>query len=423
MAPNNKILANDPRRLLKAFSLLSIISILCILALASIGIKRIFSAEMMHAAEETAINVGNSLFELERDVLLKPSSIGTSVEVAAGDFAALDQRMKRFLRTFNMYKIKVFSKEGMIIYSTDHKIIGKLEGDNQNLLGVLNKGVIFSKLERKELMKDFVGTEHKDIDVVETYVPIRDGQSIVGAFEVYVDTTSTRGRIAVAIRNSVIMLLGVLALVFGCLYLPVRQGMRSLGRAQDKLQTLASTDVLTGISNRRHVLERVHEEHARMQREKREISRRTLAVSMIDIDFFKKVNDKYGHPAGDYVLREVASRLRASIRIYDTLGRYGGEEFLAVMPNTTLEEALIVSERMHKAVGFEPVTFEGITIPVTVSIGVASSYSPEEDSEHAIKRADDALYRAKETGRDRVLASEEFASEEFPSSGVSLKVV
>lgn len=415
---NDQISASDPRRLLKAFLVLSIISILCILALAGGGIKRIFSTEMMRAAEETAINVGNSLFELERDVLLKPGRAGTGVAVAAEDFAALDQRMKRFLRTFNMYKIKVFSKDGAIIYSTDHKIIGKVESDNQNLAGVLNRGVISSKLERKELMKDFTGVEHQDIDVVETYVPIREGQNIVGAFEVYVDTTSTRERIAVAIKNSVLMLLGVLVLVFGFLFLPVRKGMHSLGRAQDKLQTLASTDVLTGISNRRHVMERVHEERARMQREKREIARRTLAVAMIDIDFFKKVNDRFGHPAGDFVLREVATRLRASLRIYDTLGRYGGEEFLAVMPNTKLEEAVIVSERMHQAVGYAPVIYEGRSIPVTVSVGVASSFSPEEDGEHAIKRADEALYRAKDAGRDRVIASED-----LPNSAVNLQLV
>jgi diguanylate cyclase (GGDEF)-like protein len=408
-ANNDKTPVSDPRRLLKAFLVLSIISILCILALAGSGIKGIFRTEIMRAAEDTAVNVGNSLFELERDILLKSSRTGTSVAVAAEDFAALDQRMKRFLRTFNMYKIKVFSKDGTIVYSTDHKIIGKLEGGNQNLSSVLNKGVIFSKLERKELMKDFAGTEHNDIDVVETYVPIRDGQNIVGAFEVYVDTTSTRERTATAIRQSVLMLSAVLVFVFGLLYLPVRKGMRSLGRAQDELQTLASTDVLTGISNRRHVLERVQEERFRMQREKRELTRRIMAVAMIDIDFFKKVNDQHGHLAGDAVLREVASRLRACLRIYDTLGRYGGEEFLAVMPNTTLEEAVIVAQRMHEAVGLVPVIYEGINISVTVSIGVASSYSPEEDAKFAIKRADVALYRAKDAGRDRVLTSEDAA--------------
>lgn len=414
------MLAEDPRRLLRVFLVLSIISVLSIVILAGLGIKRVFSAEMVRAAEETAINVGNSLFELEREILLKPGHSGASVAVGAADFHLLDERMKRFLRTFNMYKIKVFSKDAAIIYSTDHKIIGTIEGDNASLAQVIGKGSIVSKLERKPLMKDFSGREHTDIDVVETYVPIREGQNIVGAFEVYVDTTSTRERIVAGITGSVIMLLAVLALVFGLLLLPVRKGMLSLGRVQDKLRALASTDVLTGISNRRHVLERVAEERARMRRDKREVSHHSLAVAMVDIDFFKKINDHHGHQAGDDVLREVASRLRDSLRIYDTLGRYGGEEFLAVLPNTTLDEAMFVAQRMRDAVRNSPVTHEGTAIPVTVSIGVATSHSPDEEPAHAIKRADDALYRAKEEGRDRVLAN---TDPPLPAGGVALKLV
>jgi len=402
----DSVKVSNPKRLLKVFTTLSIVSVVCILVLAGAGINRIVGNEMILAAQDTSIYVGNSIFEQEREVLLNPNQNSASVELQTKDFETLDARMKKFLRIFNMYKIKVFSKEAMIIYSTDHRTIGKSEGDNLKLTRVLAVGEVISELERKDKMLDFKGVEHLEIDVVETYVPIFDGANIIGAFEVYVDITSTQARVMNAVQGSLIVLTMILILVFGLLHLPMRKGMKGLDRAQANLHKQATTDALTGIFNRRYVFDHVQKEQARILRQKHKVATKFMAFALIDIDLFKKINDTHGHQMGDDVLQQVASRLKGCIRPYDVLGRYGGEEFLVVMPNTTLEDANFVAERLLKAVHYAPVIADGESIAVTVSIGVATTHSAVEDTDHAIKRADDCLYQAKEEGRDRVVCDQ-----------------
>src|SRR5215475_9934488 len=128
------------------------------------------------------------------------------------------------------------------------------------------------------------------------------------------------------------------------------------------------------------------------------------AVLMLDIDHFKSVNDNYGHPAGDDILRELAARLLRQVRSVDLVARLGGEEFVAVMPETSLTGATTVAERLRVAVAAEPFTIKasGESLPVTISIGVAASDDVDEDVEMLLKRADDALYAAKNGGRNRV---------------------
>lgn len=400
---------DNPENLLRLFSILSVCSVVAILILAGFGIYRVYSDEMIHVAEETAVYVGNSIFEQERKVLLKGSAKLGSLAVSADDFGGLDERMKTFLRTFNMYKIKTFSADKVIIYSTDQKIIGKVEGENHRLDAVLSTGQVISELEKKEKIRDLKGEERFNLDVVECYVPIRGGAGgpndpIVGAFEVYVDITTTHQRVLSALKGTLSVLGLVLVGVFGLLFLPMRKGMKQLKHAQNVLHELASTDALTGIFNRRHLLNRLQEERARMLRHGEDSNKNSIAYVMVDIDYFKKVNDTHGHLAGDHVLREVSSRIKESLRLYDTLGRYGGEEFLAVLPHTLLDEAIIVAERIRANVCATPVVCEEISLTVTVSIGVAATRTPDEEIAHSINRADEGLYKAKRNGRNQVCA-------------------
>ena len=120
-----------------------------------------------------------------------------------------------------------------------------------------------------------------------------------------------------------------------------------------------------------------------------------------DIDFFKKVNDTYGHAAGDEVLREVAARIKTHLRESDIPSRYGGEEFAVLLPYTHIEEAKIVGERLRKAVESKPVELDNQTINVTISMGLAE-YNRKESGEELFERADKALYEAKTSGRNRV---------------------
>lgn len=163
-----------------------------------------------------------------------------------------------------------------------------------------------------------------------------------------------------------------------------------------RLEALANRDTLTGIWNRRAILQRLEAEVARARRQ-----HESLALGMLDLDRFKQVNDRYGHPVGDVVLRETIARASAVLRPYDDLGRYGGEEFLLVLSRAEADAALLVAERICAAVAARPVVDAGHEVPVTVSIGVAV-LREEESAQQLLVRADRALYVAKDAGRDRV---------------------
>jgi len=132
-----------------------------------------------------------------------------------------------------------------------------------------------------------------------------------------------------------------------------------------------------------------------------------LTISMLDIDHFKKINDTYGHTVGDEVLRSLASELRNHIRYPDTIGRYGGEEFLIVLPHSTLKAATEQAERLCKHVRSSLIKSGDQEIAVTVSIGIAQYQIHNEDWETLLNRADAALYKAKHNGRDQWIAAEE----------------
>ncbi|HJV87136.1 MAG TPA: GGDEF domain-containing protein [Noviherbaspirillum sp.] len=129
-----------------------------------------------------------------------------------------------------------------------------------------------------------------------------------------------------------------------------------------------------------------------------------LSLIVVDLDFFKKINDTYGHPAGDTVLVKVASRLRSCIRPQEALGRYGGEEFLIVLPGSSHSTAMAVAERMRVAIASQPEAIAGTSLNLTISAGVASTdLFPTATTEELISRADMALYAAKDAGRNRVV--------------------
>jgi two-component system, cell cycle response regulator len=184
--------------------------------------------------------------------------------------------------------------------------------------------------------------------------------------------------------------------------------LRRLAARISDVEVLASTDQLTRLLSRPACLHFLATEIERTNRYER-----PLTVALIDIDHFKRINDTYGHAVGDQVLRHVASLLRTSIRGVDSLGRYGGEEFLLVMPETNLDGGLASAENLRRVVGRTPLVLETSTgatgIQVTISVGVAGHEgTPSLDIDRLLREADGALYDAKERGRDQVQAHRPF---------------
>ena len=165
---------------------------------------------------------------------------------------------------------------------------------------------------------------------------------------------------------------------------------------------LAVTDGLTGLHNRRYL-----DNHLKILFERATVRGRPLSLCITDIDKFKSVNDTYGHDAGDEVLKEFAGRIRATVRGADLACRYGGEEFVIVMPDTTSEVAAQVAERLRSTIEDKPFTLKqaGLTLNITASLGISFNNPAGDSTEALIKRADRALYDAKNLGRNRVVAA------------------
>lgn len=176
----------------------------------------------------------------------------------------------------------------------------------------------------------------------------------------------------------------------------IQKTKAELLQAQESLRFHAEHDALTGVKNRRSIRDMLRKELARCRREKN-----TLGVILADVDHFKKVNDHYGHAAGDAVLVAVVQRITATLRSYDLLGRYGGEEFLIIAPGCDLDLAQKLAERIRAAVGDDPIDvgdeFAAISLSLGVTLGTADS-----DPEFLVAQADTAMYQAKGKGRNRV---------------------
>lgn len=159
---------------------------------------------------------------------------------------------------------------------------------------------------------------------------------------------------------------------------------------------MATTDALTGLPNRRSLLDAARGAVLRSQR-----SQRPLAMAVIDLDHFKRVNDTYGHAAGDAVLRHLAQVAQSEVRDIDTIARLGGEEFALLMPDTPLEVACQVVDRVRERLAHSPTHHDGLAITVTLSAGV-SAWEAGDTPDTLLARADGALYQAKAAGRNRV---------------------
>lgn len=183
-----------------------------------------------------------------------------------------------------------------------------------------------------------------------------------------------------------------------------------LVEARESMRFQATHDLLTSLWNRGVILELMGREVTRAQREQQ-----CTAVMMCDIDHFKSVNDRFGHPAGDDVLREVARRLQNAVRSYDMVGRYGGEEFLVALNRCDPGSAVSRAENLRSVIGSKPITIPGQSVTVTISVGLALTTDfPKCGADEILSQADTALYAAKSAGRNCVRVAHPGAAPDLP---------
>jgi len=394
----------DPYFTIKLFIGFSTVSAVIVLSLINFGIYKLFEQHNLSEAQRDAMNISAALFAQEENLLLHKTPEGIlSLRIAEDNFEILDQRMRNYLHLFEIVKIKVFSAQETIIYSTDHSIIGISDQDNPDLLKAL-KGRANSKFKTKDTVWDLAREQRYDVDIVESYIPIYvNNNEIVGAFEVYLDVTSYREQIKEFIHSTLKVTVIIMIIVLGVLFSLMLYGAHQLREAHNRLNELATTDGLTNLSNRKYLLYRAEEEFEKVKRLIENDKQGTLGFIMLDVDHFKKINDSLGHQAGDEVLRQVGARIRQHTRKYDLTGRYGGEEFIIISQAQDAANIQSLAQRIWQSVRDKPFQINDKSITITASLGVSLMKTEDKSIETAIKRADDALYKAKINGRDKIV--------------------
>jgi diguanylate cyclase (GGDEF)-like protein len=195
----------------------------------------------------------------------------------------------------------------------------------------------------------------------------------------------------------------------------VRERTQALEQSNEKLVRAARMDTLTGLLNRRGFVEIAEAEVARAHR-----SWRSFVILLADVDRFKSINDRYGHGCGDFALRRVGELLREQLRDVDTVARWGGEEFIFLLPETSLEGGWTLAEKLRTVLARTPLVYEDKILNLTITIGVAAFTRDMDGYEQCISIADDALYRGKQGGRNRVVVADRTDGGATPAGAVNL---
>lgn len=397
--------SDNPDGLLRLLVTTAIISIVIILLVSGFSFYRVFSGFVIRNAETDSIRLCNLLIDQHQDILFTSSADhGAVLAIPESEFLRFDRNLRHILAPYQILKVKIYDPDKKIIYSTEPALIGQVDAGNLRLAKALS-GLVDAKLETKEEAHDLKAEHLLDVDVVETYVPILSpDHRVVGSFEIYMNVTPYRDQIRKGGAVATLFLTLVTLSVFAVSFLLIRRGTSQLKQAQAQLEILACTDMLTSLANRHFFFRRGEEEFTKVMRERSsgEQSPPALCCLLIDVDFFKTVNDTWGHWMGDQVLKEIAERLDSCVRPYDIIGRYGGEEFAVLLPDTHFEDGLVIAERIRERIQGGDFLVAGAVISLTASIGLACT-SPTDDSlTDLLKRADEGLYLAKDQGRDRI---------------------
>ncbi len=401
-----------PEALLSLYLTMALVSFAVILSLTGVSIQRIYSQHIINNAEEDAVNISTAILAEEQDFLIAISPTGgPRLEAGKNRLGLFDQNIRNFLQTFNIVKIKIYNIQSEILYSTDPTVIGMVDSGNTRLKNAL-LGNNDSKLETKDTVIDLAGEGKFDVDVVETYVPVKAVGNVIGSFEIYMDVTKYRAEIKKIVTMSVSILAIILFFVFVPSFLLIRRGtlqvkaaqeelLRNLQvrreierqQAQEQLEYQASHDALTNLPNRNLLADHIQRALRRAQRHKRQV-----AVLFIDLDHFSLINDSLGYDVGDRLLKIVAERLTGCVPADDTVARQGEDDFVIVLSDLVeSEDAAMVVQKIQLAVN-RPVEIDAQELEISCSIGISIYPKDGKDVQTLLKNADAAMFRAKEQG-------------------------
>ncbi|BBG65770.1 diguanylate cyclase/phosphodiesterase (GGDEF & EAL domains) with PAS/PAC sensor [Hydrogenimonas sp.] len=293
----------------------------------------------------------------------------------------------------NILQITVIDSNGTVIVSSNKNIIGKqfdLNRLKSRQIVELNGRPVYRMLTDGSV---FGGNKNKQLILLIDAAPYKENELRL---------------LKTALITSIIALLIALFIARAIYRSAIRQSKEEKERLErlvkertHEIELLSKTDSLTGLWNRGYLEEMLEIEFKRARRYGHNVS-----IAVVDLDHFKHINDNFGHMAGDEVLRQVSEHIRSCIRETDFVGRYGGEEIVVILPETDIKTAKVIAEKIRETIEANPVEFEGQTINVTSSIGVSNLRPEHKDYLEVFAEADEALYHAKENGRNMVVVSE-----------------
>ncbi len=401
----------DPRALLRKFTWVGMVCLTVILVLATYGIYRVFNWRLVESAHGEAQGICHIVLVKEkRHLLVFDGRGGARLKLEVGKQEAFEKRVREYLEPFAIDGMRIWDLQHQIVYSTGSEKDVRVIAGSPELDRAL-KGERVSRLEKSSYAPVAGKTGRGTGDQVVSYMPIWGRNKVIlGAMEIRRNVAGYRAAIRRGVTFSAIVLVTVLLALFACVFLLVKRGADRLAKAQEVLRILATTDPLTGVFNRRETLSRADESFSRRQRGSCWKTPDNFGCLMLDFDNFKIINDTYGHPAGDLVLQELAVRFKAVLRPCDIVGRFGGEEFLVVLPDTSLPQCRDIAERLRKAVREKPFDLGNLQIFGSISIGGASAHPLDRNIESVLHRADEGLYRAKNQGKDCAVWVDDAAS-------------
>ncbi len=390
------ILSMSSSVFLKRFCWVAVSAVVLVLVLSSFVTFKLYERYVVGLAESNAVNIATSIVSVHQEKLseaLNPSLSPVQLE-------ELDMLIKAFMGPYGIVKVKLFTLDGTVVYSNDMSIIGENSLGNEHLETAL-KGGRSSVIQTKNQIRDLAHQDRFDVDVVESYVAMKKPEGkVIGAFEIYQDMTFFRQEVSKGVFYFLIELAVILITVVAAAFWFVRKAAVTMVMQQKELGRLATIDTVTNLYNRAEITRRMASEWERYQRNP--CADNSFGVMMLDLDHFKRINDNYGHQVGDELLRQVSAKLLSEVRAYSEVGRYGGEEFIILLPGTGLSELASISDRLLKLVAEQSYKVLGEDISLTVSIGIAASNKFDSNLDAVIKRADDNLYKAKAAGRNCV---------------------
>jgi len=396
---------NSPDRFKIIYLMLSAACLTAILAVSVAVINWNSRTDLKDTVIASSERIVDAIYYTEVDaILIHKDNNGYTITLPETARDALDIRIRDMYDPLNIVGVFIFDRDQTTIYSHDNKTVENSE-IKQHIREVIEKGEVVYHLRRQQTIVDLVGEKREQADLAEVIVPIRHKRGqIMGVFTVYSDVSGLTRKYRQQMINSVLAQTIMLLMISLISYFVVIRESSELKLAYQKLEKMATTDPLTGVSNRRQLLERVEQHFVMMQRAGKTFARNVgLGFVMIDIDYFKQVNDTHGHLAGDSILQELALEINLTLRQYDVFGRYGGEEFLVVLPNTLPEEANLIAGRLNNSVREHAFVWNNDAIHITISAGVTWTDAVNETLDEVLSRVDSLMYEAKGLGRDQVV--------------------